>query len=438
MVSGKSFGALPLSTINPSKIGAQATDVFDTLWRPLQWAHDPTNENLQQPENEAALWTLLQKLPSKQNAWTNPTLWWRVENRLNMYTALVTAMTSADEYICVAEALLINPGFILYLPQTNEQVLVTDVDAAFANGWTNDGSVACNVKVDRTFLPGPTMAASKGAEVRAGVPMMGEFGEPKKGVVTVPGDPMYNFVQLFGMYIQISKLQKNSLMAGDYGTHQQLVKENEAYLAQQLQSTVLFGQRGTINSSGEGMVYLTNGIIAQLKDNVLSVSGVGNELTYANVSEFCDQTFESANSSASKYLPCGERLFMNLLNTARQEARLVDEPHYSPSLGVDEFSFTTAGGKTVTVAKMRFAFQGSLSDWGLVLDMGNLATGEYEGFQFKWFMDLEAPMQGLTKQTDAMVGSIAVTVFDPSTCGVIRGGVAPLLDNRNGLGALEE
>jgi len=436
MISGKTFGAMPLSTINPSKIGAQATDVFDSQYRPFQWMTDPLNENMQQPENEAALYSLLQKLPMKGNAWTNPTLWWRVENRLDMFTSLTVALAAADTYAKVAEPLLLKPGYIIYIPQTGEQALVLDVDADLSEGWTNDASAACNIKLDRTTLVGPHLAAGIGSEVRAGVPQMGEFGEPKDGVFTIPGDPMYNFIQLFGLKISMSKMQHHSLMAGDYGTHQQLVKENEAYLSQMLQNTILFGRRQSV-STDEGMVYTTNGLIAQLKDNVLAAGSVGNTLTYGNLSEFIDGTCESANSSSTKYCPVGEQLFMNWLNTARQEAHLVQDVKYNPALGVDEFVMSTAGGKSITVAKMRFAFMGTLKDWGLVLDMSNLALGEYEGFGWKWYSDLEAPMQGLTKMTDALLGSISVTIKDPSTCGVIKGGVNPLIANRTGLGIVE-
>jgi hypothetical protein len=436
MISGKAFGAMPLSTINPAKIGAQATDLFDTAYRPLQWMHDPTQENFQQLENDSALYTLLEKLPMKGNAWTNPTLWWRIENRLNMFTALTVALAAADTYACVAEPALLKPGYIIYLPQTGEQAVVLDVDGDLSEGWTNAATSACNVKLERVTLAGPHLAAPIGTEVRAGVPQMGEFGEPKDGIVTVPGDPMYNFIQLFGLKISMSRLQHNSLMAGDYGTHQQLVRENESYLSQMLQNTILFGRRDSRNSD-EGMIYQTNGLIPQLKDNVLSAGKNGNTLTYGNVSEFLDGTFESANSSATKYCPVGEQLYMNLLNTARQEAHLVGDTAYNPALGVDEFAMTTAGGKTVTIAKMRFAFQGTLKDWGLVLDLPNIATGEYAGFGWKWYSDLEAPMQGLTKMTDALLGSLAVTVRDPSTCGVLKGGVGSSLANRTGLGIVE-
>jgi hypothetical protein len=435
--SGKGFGALPVSTINPSKIGAQATDVFDTAFRPLQWMHNPTEENFQQPENDAALFTLLEKLPRKGNAWTNPTMWWRVENRLNMFSALTVAMSNADTYINVAEPKLFKTGYIMFLPQTGEQLLVLEVDESYSNSWVNAASAPCNVKVDRSILAGPKLAAAIGSEVRAGVPLMGEFGAPKEGVVTIPGDPMYNFIQLFGLYISMSNMQKNSLMEGNYGTHEQLVRENEAYLSQQLQNTLLFGRRMSYNHNDEGMVYMTNGLIPQLKDNVLSVGGVGNTFTYANLSDFIDGTFESANSGSTKYIPCGEQLFVNLLNTARQESALVEGPVYNPAIGVDEFKFTTGGGKNITVAKMRFAFMGALKDWGCVLDLANIATGEYEGFGWRWYMDLEAPMQAITKKTDALVASTSVTVFDPSTCGVLKGGVTPLIANRTGLGIVE-
>jgi len=438
MNSNKSFlSALPLTTINPSKIGADATDVHDVAYRPLQWMHDPTNENMQQPENDAALYTLLSMLPSRGNSWTNPVIWWRVENRLNMFTSLAAAMTASDTYISVAEPGLVRAGYKLYIPSTGEELFVMEVDPDLSEGWTNDGAVACNVRVDRSIMPGPTLAASAGAEVRPGLPVMGEQGEPKEGIAMVPGDPMYNLIQLFGLYVQMTRMQKASLMEGDYGTHEHLVRTNEQFLKIQLQNTLLFGRRMSYNHGDEGMIYQTNGLIPQLKDNVLSVNGVGNKLLYGNVGEFVDGTHESANSSASKTIVAGERLYMNLLNTARQEDKLLEEPVYRPELGVPSFTISTPGGRTSTVMLLRFAFQGELKDWGLVLDLGNIAMAEYKDFGWKWMFDLDTPMQGITMKTDALVGSIACTVKDPDTCGVLKGGVTPLIANRTGLGIVE-
>jgi len=437
MDTQKTIGALPVSTINPSKYGAQGTELLSSPWRPMQWMHDPTQENMQQLENDAALWTLFEKLPSKGAAWTNPTLWWRVENRLNLFTSLTTAMTASDTYISLVAPEMVKAGYVLVLPQTGEEVLVVDVDYDLSEGWTNDGAVACNVRIDRTTLHGPSLAASAGYEVRATAPLMGEQGEPKEGITTIPGDPMYNFIQLFGVYVRMTRMQKASLMAGAYGTHEELTITNESYLKQMIQNTMIFGRRGTQNDADEGMIYRTNGLVQQIKDNVLSLGGVGNTAGYGNISEFIDGTFESANSSASKYVPCGEKLFANILQTARQEGALEEMPKYNPELGVDEFVFKTAGGKNATISKMRYAFQGTLADWGIVLDLANVARGEYADFGWRWLMDLDNPMQGITTKTDALIGSIAVTVRDPDTCGVIKGTSTPLVANRTGLGIVE-
>jgi hypothetical protein len=436
--TGKTFANLPLSTINPEKTGAQGTSVFDTLHRPLQWLTPPSDEGMQQPENDASLWTFLDQLPSQGNPWTNPTIWWKIENRLNQFTSLNRAAAALDTRINVVEVGVVKPGYLGFLPQTNQMVAVTAVDPSYAEGWTNIAGNPCNVTISRTNIPGPTLAAANGAEFRTGVPLMGEFGEPKEGITSSPGDPMYNLIQLFGVYIKMSRMQKESLMAGDYGTHMQLIADNEALLKQQLQTTLLMGKRGSFEDADEGMVYLTNGIIPQIQDNVLTATKVGNSLTFQALSEFIDGTFESANSGSTKKVLCGSRLFMNMLNTARQEGKLTSEPAYNPSIGVSEYRITTGGGKTVTVMEMRFAFQGSLADWGVVLDDTNVAIAEYAGFGWKWMMDLEAPMQGITTQTDALVGSISVTIRDPDTCGVIKGGTQPILADRNGLGIVTQ
>lgn len=436
--TGKAFANLPLSTINPSKIGAQGTSVFDTLHRPLQWLTPPSDEGMQQPENDASLWTLLDQLPSQGNPWTNPTIWWKIENRLNQFTSLNRAASATDTKMDVVEAGVVKPGYIGFLPQTNEMLAVTAVDPTYAEGWTNGAGAACNVTVSRTKLPGPSLAAAIGAEFRTGVPLMGEFGEPKEGITSVPGDPMYNFIQLFGVYIKMSRMQKESLMAGDYGTHMKLIADNEALLKQQLQTTLLLGRRGSFEDADEGMVYLTNGIIPQLKDNVLTATKVGNSLTFQALSEFIDGTFESANTGSTKKVVCGSRLYMNILATATQEMKLVSEPIYNAKVGVTEFKVKTGGGRVVTVMEMRFAFQGSLTDWGVVLDETNVAMAEYKGFGWKWMMDLEAPLQGITTQTDALVGSVSLTIRDPDTMGVIKGGTQPILADRNGLGIVTQ
>ena len=438
MKSQMTWQALPLSTVNPSKYGAQTTSIADSSFRPWQWLDRPEEIRMQQKENDTVLWSFLEQLPfaPAQKTWGNPAVHWRVDNRLEDLTYVTVAIAAGDTYANVADAALFKTGYTLLDFATGQNMVVLEVDADYSEGWTNNAGDNCNIKLDRTIYNTQDVAVAALSEVAASVPIMGEFGEPKEGITSAPGDPYYNFIQLYGLFTKMSEMQKNSIMAGEFGTHTKLIEDNWAALMKQLQRAVLFGKRGTKNDADEGMIYMMNGIIPQLADNVLSVTGVGNSLTYANLSEFWDGMFESANSSAMKKHFCGELQFINILNTARQEAVLVEDPAYNPALGATQFSVTTGGGKRVDVIKERFAFQGKmLSDWGVTLDEGNLSTAEYAGFGLRLIEDLEAPMQAITTKTDAFVGSTSVCGIDPDTMGVVKGGTNRIIE-RNDLGPL--
>jgi hypothetical protein len=438
MNSMMTFASLPESTINPSKIGAQSTGVADTSFRPWQWLDRPEDVRMQQKENDQVLYTLLQQFQfdPAQKTLGNPAIHWRVDNRLNLITYLTVALSSTDTYANVAEPGMFKAGYTLIDPATGQLMVVDDVDSAYTSGWTNNATDACNIKLTRTIYNNQNRAIAANSEVFAGLPIMGETGTPKEGLTTVPGDPFYNFIQTFGLYTQMTQMQKNSIMSGQWGTHTHLIETNWSMLMQQVQRQMLFGKRGTDNTSDEGQIYMMNGIVPQLTDNVLTVSGIGNALVYANLSEFWDGLFESANSASMKKHVCGELQFMNILNTARQEAAMLEEPAYNPDLGASQFVVTTGGGKRVEVIKDRFSLQGkNLSDWGITLDAANIVTGEYAGFGLRLLEDMDVPLQAITRQTDAMVGSATVCVVDPDTCGVVKGGSNRIV-RRNELGPL--
>ena len=436
------FTPLPLSTVSPSKYGAQSSDVPSNSIRPWHWLTPEGNVLMQREENDAALWTLLMNLPVQPvtTIIQTPHVHWRVDNRLNMFTKLSAALSASDTYAVVDEPLLINAGYTIYLPQTNQQIYVEEVGTVAASGWTNDASVACNLKISRTTLPGVARAASLGDEVLPGLPVMGESGEPSKGISTVPGDPLFNFVQLSGLYTEMSVMQMNANMNGGWGTHEKLLADNDAYFKQMIQRTLLFSQKGTkdLGSADGGQAYFTDGLISQCQDNVLNAGTQGNALVYENLSEFWDGLFESANSSASKVHACGEKHFMDIMNTANQEGKIAEGITYNPTIGVEEFKVQTGGGKIVTVMKMRYAFEGAASSWGLTMDLGNLVTIAYKGYEdFHWIYGLDIPMRGITTKTDAIVGSIGACITDPDTWGIIRSGTSRVV-TRNNLSPVEE
>jgi hypothetical protein len=426
MNTGMDWAALPLSTINPSALGAQTSPTDDNPWRPSQWITSATDVMMQKPENHAALWSLLESLPVQpaKVTQTNPLLKWRVDKALDQFARLTADLAADATTISLDQPGMIKTGYVLYLPETDQQVYVSNVSGS-------------TVTISRTTLPGPARAATSGQSVYAGMPLMGETGEPKEGITTIPGDALFNFVQLTGLWVQMTKMQQNSLMAGDFGTHEKLIRDNQSRINQMIQQTILNGRRGTLNTSAEGQIYMTDGLIRQVRDNVLDAGNFGNTLIYDNLSNFWDGLFESSNSSSTKKHVCGEQQFMQFVQTARQAGMITEEIHYNPDLGVDEFDVVTGGGRTVTVAKMRYAFEGAQSAWGLTLDLGNLVTGEYAGFGWRWLYDLDIPMHAITTKTDAIVGSLSVAITDPDTCGLVRGGVSKTLE-RNTLGPVTE
>ena len=435
MITQKTLASGILSTIAPSKYGAQATGLLDTLWRPLQWAGNPLDENDQRIQNDYSLVSLLDQLPMNTMSVTNPSVAWRVDNRKSLFTFLKKAMSATDTYISVDEPALALVGWNLVLPRSGQSVLVVDVDSDLSENWTNNEADACNVKVSRSTA-GPSVVAVINSEIQPALPMLGETGDPKKGINIVPGDPLFNFCMFSGLQIEMTKVQHNSLMAGEYGTHEHLLKTNEYLLAKMLQTSIIHSIRGNREDSDEGMVYQGNGILAQIQSNVIDVGTVGNALAFGELSDFVDGTCESANSSATKHIVAGAKSYMNFLNSARQEGQLADVPNYNPALGVDQFMMTTGGGKTVTVANHRFAMEGEMADSAIVLDLGQMEMGEYQGFEgWQWQMDLNAnTTSGLMVKTDAVVGSTMTVLKDPDCFGFIRGGVTPRLKNRNDLG----
>jgi len=438
MRTGKTFGSGTQTTINPAKIGAGATSLYDTMYRPLYWIGDEMDERVQ-VQNDYSLVTLMDTLPPPATyTMTNPSAHWRIENRLHLFSYITVAMSASDTYINIDEPKLAHVGYRLDLPETSQTLLVTGVDEDYSESWTNDASDACNVRVNRTKVSAHSIAASINSEVRVALPLMGELGVPKEGISEIPGDPMYNFGMMSGLYVKMSKLQRNALMSGDYGTHEKLIKDNELFLATMAQQSMLGSVRKAVNDDDEGMVYQGNGLLAQCHSNVINLGNYGNAATYQVVSEIWDQTCESANSSASKHHVAGDRHYMHLLNAARQEARLTEETHYNPAIGVDEFTCATAGGKTIRVQRHSQAMNGIYTNYGLTLDMGQLARGQLAGYEgWKWALDIDSDsLQGLTLGTDAIIGSQMLAVLDPDCFAVFKGGTTPIVKNRNRVGGI--
>ena len=423
-------GDYPILTTNPEEIGALE---WNNRFRVQLWEQFPESVQMQQKENDAQLITFMNTLPRASRTWENPIMRYSIDTRPDEHTTLSAAVAAADTYIKVADPRVVRVGYVMHLPESGQQWLVTAVDDDASEGWTNDGGVAtCNITVDRTKLGGPALAASLGETVLPGAPYMGEMSELRASTTTIPGDPRYNYITLAGIYFDMSRMQLNSAMTSDFGTLPKAMEETKFRLLQRVQTSLLFANRTTWYDADEKLVYVGSGLSFQLQKNTLDLGSEGHNATWPNFNDFFEPMFESSLSSAKKDLFSGSELFRDLLNTARTAGRVELNPegkttYFSPDLGSLTFDITTDSGKRVSVHEEKWAFKGGLSDWGFVLDANNLGAGEYKGLGPQWFMNLQANTE-ILKVKHGFFMSWALNVFDSTTMGIVRGQTDPIVN----------
>lgn len=412
-------------TTNPESIGAFE---WNNRFRAQLWDSAPEDVRMQQKENDAQLITFMNKLPRASREWTNPIMRYSIDTRLDGHTTLAAAVTAADTHIKLTDPLVVRVGYVIHLPESGQQMLVTAIETG-----TNDGGVAtCNVTVSRTKLGGPAVAATAGEIVMPGAPYMGELSELREGTTTEPGEPRYNYITLAGIYFAMSKMQLNSAMTSDFGTLPKEMENIQFQLLQRVQTSLLFANRTTWYDKDEAQVYVGHGLIPQLQRYTLDLETLGHNAIWPNFNDFFEPMFESSLSATRKDMFVGPSLFRDLLNTARTAGRTELNPdgkttYYSPDLGSLSFDITTDSGKKVTVHEEKWAFRDGLSDWGIVLDANNLGAGQYKGLGPQWFMNLQSPSE-VMKVKHGFFMSWALNVFDDTTMGCVRGGTSALIN----------
>ena len=423
-------GKFPVLTTNPSEIGSFE---WNNRFRVQQWDEQPESVRMQQKENDAQLLTFAQKLPRASRKWNNPIMRYSIDTRLDGHTTLTSAVSAADTYLKLADSYVVRVGYVIHLPESGQQMLVTAIDDDASEGWTNNATDAtCNVTVNRTKLGGPALTATSGDTVLPGAPYMGELSELRAATTTVPGDPRYNYITLAGIYFDMSKMQLNSAMSTDFGTLPKEMQNIKFQLEQRVQSSLLFANRTTWYDADEKQVYVGSGLTFQLQKHTLDLGAEGHNATWPNFNDYFEPMFESSLSSLKKDLFVGSKLFRDLLQTARSAGRVELNPegkttYYSPDLGSMTFDITTDSGKKITVHEEKFSLAGGLSDWGFVLDSNNLGAGEYAGLGPQWFMNLQTNSE-ILKVKHGFFMSWALNVFDDTTMGIIRGGTDPIVD----------
>jgi hypothetical protein len=266
---------------------------------------------------------------------------------------------------------------------------------------------------------------------------MGEQGTPWKGITTTPGDPVWNAMTMVGIYGSITKLQQESNMVGGWGTLEKIRQDlfHQHRLAKQ--NAILFSQRyiGTDSQGDQGQFYRGQGIVPQIKSNVMEAGSLGINLVWPKLNDFWEQTFDSELSDATKDHFCGSAQFRDIIKTAREYGAELEMLGIKSgvadanSIGTNAVKVYLNSGKSVMVHELRKAFSApNMADWGVTVDKMNLGNAKFNGISEVWHEDIESNAQKITVKSDALTDTWMTLVKDESTMGVIRGGTRALLD----------
>ena len=419
------------TTVAPSDLSAlDIGTVGVSDFRPGLWWGRDDEIFKQEYENDLAYLAWLTMNDQKSFPMTQPIVQWRVGRPADMWSTNDKAIAATDTYIELVDNLVVRTGFMLHFVDYGVEYRVIDTDDDYSKGWVNGNGDACTLKVER--LAGPAVAVAKGRVANAGVPLMGELGTPSRGTTTTPGDPVFNYMSLVGIYGSISILQLQSEMVDGWGTHTKLMEDITYQHRLRKQFQMLFGHRytGDDPQGAQGQLYMSAGAVDQIETNVLNAGSLGVNLTWPKLNDFWENLFDSELSGSTKDHFCGAGQFRDIRKTAVDAEMLGIQSGETNklSIGANSMVVTLESGRTVKVHELKKAFAATnLTDWGITLDQSNMGMGGYKGMSEVLVENIENPAQAITKWSDALYDSWTLCIKDESTCGMIRGGTRGLV-----------
>lgn len=401
-----------LETVSPDALSA--FDEFSHL-RVVEWVNRPADVKMRKKENDNSLLEFINTTPISKNTIKNPFVRFTVDGALATYTYLTAAISASSTAIAMEDVSLLAAGYTFFIVDTGEEIYVESVDTA-----TNIATCV------RGRFGGAPQAAPVNAEVRVGIPVMGEAGKPKDAHTTYPGDPSWNCITLNALKISISKMQANAAMTGDWGTLDKLMMDAKYQAETQQQTALMFQHRSLSYDNTEHQIYRGAGIIPQLSGNVLDLGNAGTNFLWENLNDFISPMFASDLSSDEKQVFGGHTIWADAMSTARQNGALEsDKIDINETIGARTFTMYTTDGKKVVWNNVK-GMDGKLARMALVLDASNIGGSQYEGIGPQWLFDVQNPDEILTR-THAFLTSWGVQLYDRTTMGLIRGGPNPLI-----------
>jgi len=433
----------PWSSISPSAASSlDFNNISVENIRPAFWHQRTDAEQETKAYNHEALLSFLEdEFSTPQFATDNPVVKFRCDAAPDFYTTNDKAIASSDTYMELNDSIIAEEGRIIRCPKYGVEYRVLDVDDDHSEGWTNGAGDACNVYYEQ--LTGPVIAIPLGNYFHFGEGVMGEQGEPKRAMTSVPGDWFWNSMSYVGLFDGITDIQQKANMLRGWGTHPRL--RDDVYFQHRYskQQAVLFAHRhfGTDSQGAEGNLWIANGIVPQIQTNILSADDNGVNLTYGILNDHWERLFDSELTAPEKHHFCDAAQYRTIRMLAQQAGALEGEyPVLSTkqamdttgmdSYGVPMMDIVLQSGMHIYVRQLRKAFSSpDFRGFGVTLDRGQhgVVFGHYNGINEVWHDDIETNPRRITMRSDAVVDSWVTLLPNESLNGLIFGGVPGLV-----------
>lgn len=197
-------------------------------------------------------------------------------------------------------------------------------------------------------------------------------------------------------------------------------------IKRKVNKALIFQHRGT-TSTADGTLYVSQGFVHYITENVLNLGEKNENLTWPILSDFLDEMFEPTASSGEKLAICGQQLFGALSRMARDNG-LATTNYFHPDLNTDMIEVLTSEGNLVKFArdKRGFPVEEGLAGWAIIVDMAHVFKREYANEPMAWRQGIQAQVSHFRQ--DEYWGSFSLQLEHPEVHGFIRGAAASIID----------
>jgi len=344
---------------------------------------------------------------------SQPVYHWIEDDMLNIHTNVNNAggYLATDTSIVVDDSLLCVINTILTNPNTFEQLLVTNVNYS-----------THTLTVTRGYAGTAAAPLADNDPLISVGDYLPERGSANAGTGSLPVTQTFNYISRISTSFDISHMQEVAAMVDGIGKVEREVVNKLLETKRKINKALIFNKRA-LETTSDGALYVSNGFLNYIQDNVLNLADVGGNLSWPILSDFLYPIYTAKASSPTKACIAGPHLFAQLAKIQR-ELEVGERPYFEPGLGTQVMRIVTDEGADLQVMLDKWGFPASegLAGWGMIVDMSHVQLREYNGEPLSWRQNIQDPDSHMRK--DELWGSFSLQLKFPSCHGFIRGAPA--------------